>query len=362
MSLFGMAGMVIDPTTLPARQLAQQVRNRRPDLLELEEQCGHLGGGCRQAQAPVNLRQYETDSDSGTASDTDSGTDDDGDYDTDSSEEQDIQQATQVSDSDSDYESDDDAPEYITKATYDARVRDMYKGGPLPRTPDIPIGSQRPYSVDGDTTWFNTWQQTPEEDSRVFTGYYTDPNTGVKYRTYQDALPPPNRADGWVHDDDLKKTHPRLVALSGWVDPNRPDVAKKEREAGLPGIADGASFAGQQLLSTGDRNESRYRVARDIFMHRHGEQPGDRMPVMDKYPNGYVGYQQAYRPTPWMGVTYRGDDTRWVTPASAQTPSGKQLQTVQPTVLLNQNPSRQKPSRIAPLDLGVEWQSRTSCV
>lgn len=349
-----MAAMKIDPSSVAAQQAAVQQRETRPDLLEMQQYCSQLAAG----NYPPNYNpdphpgyQHATSNphaqpDSGSGSDYGEGSL--GDYtDSDSS-------------SDDDYYSDSDDPQFMSKEAYDQMQWDVYKDGPHPITPDIPIGSQRPHVIYGHGKYDPNWGEAPWEDERVFTGYWTDPNTGAMYKMYQDPLPSPNVADGGYTEDDLKKTHPKLIQLSGNIDPNRKDVPKKEHMPSLPGIADGPSFAGQQLLSTGDRNEARYRVARDIFMYRHGETPGDRAPEMDKYPNGYVGYQQMFRPIPQPGVTFRGGETRWVIGPDPQNPSGKQRQMVQGKVHLNQNPARQVPGRIAPISLRAERQSKTS--
>ena len=355
MSLFGMAAMKIDPSSVAAQQAAVQQRETRPDLLEMQQYCSQLAAG----NYPPNYNpdphpgyQHATSNphaqpDSGSGSDYGEGSL--GDY-----------TSSDSSSDDDEYYSDSDDPQFMSKEAYDQMQWDVYKDGPHPITPDIPIGSQRPHVIYGHGKYDPNWGEAPWEDERVFTGYWTDPNTGAMYKMYQDPLPSPNVADGGYTEDDLKKTHPKLIQLSGNIDPNRKDVPKKEHMPSLPGIADGPSFAGQQLLSTGDRNEARYRVARDIFMYRHGETPGDRAPEMDKYPNGYIGYQQMFRPIPQPGVTFRGGETRWVIGPDPQNPSGKQRQMVQGKVHLNQNPARQVPGRIAPISLRAERQSKTS--
>jgi hypothetical protein len=344
--MFGMAAMKIDPSSVAGQQAAQQQRETRPDLVEMQQYCSQLTAGNLPPNynPDVNMQGYQH-------ATTNPHIDSDPDSDLDTSSDDALFSDDDYASSSSDWESGSDSDvEYVSKDAWDRMNWEQYKDGALPMGPDMALGGTRkPLSLDGD----DLWQETDHEDGRVFTGYWTDPNTGVLFKMYQDPLPPPNVQEGGYSEESLKGTHPKLVFLSGNVDPNRKHVPKKEHEAAMPGIADGPSFAGEQLLNTGQRNEARYRVARDIFMYRHGETPGDRAPEMDQYPNGFVGYQMMFRPKPWMGVTYRGQESRWVTGPDPQTPSGKQLQTVQSKVLLNQNPARQKAGRIAPIALPV---------
>jgi hypothetical protein len=115
-------------------------------------------------------------------------------------------------------------------------------------------------------------------------------------------MPPPN-TDKEIPRERFEHTNPRLTLMQGGIDPNRRRPNKKEVVQNLPRKDAGANVWGDQLYADRRRQEILTRVARDTWMNRNGDYSVE--PFDDRKPVGYVGFQPAYRPLPYLPATQR---------------------------------------------------------
>ncbi len=168
-------------------------------------------------------------------------------------------------------------------------------------------------------------------ERRNATGVIVNSHTGKLMETYEDDLPPPN-VDREIAQESLQKTNPFLIWRQGGKDPNREPPNKKEICENLPRGDDGPNVWGDQLYADRRRAELQQRVMRDVWSHRDGDHSVQS--VDDRRPVGYVGFQPAYRPIPYLPATQKASlDNKGYLPIPAdQVPSGSSRDVIFPRI------------------------------
>jgi len=174
-----------------------------------------------------------------------------------------------------------------------------------------PMGSAPQYGRFGDAL-FNNNNTTQLFDRKHLTGVFVNTNEGKIYETYEDDLPPPN-TDKSLDPEQLQRSNPKLLALQGGIDFNRPPPQKREVQLNMPGANGGSNPWGDALYAEGRRNREREIAATSVWGNRNGNFSVE--PIMDGRPNGYVGFQNMMRVAPYVPPTQRGrTDSAWESP------------------------------------------------
>jgi hypothetical protein len=167
------------------------------------------------------------------------------------------------------------------------------------------VGKAPLYSVFDDGI-FNTQSPTHLNERKKMTGVLVNTNTGQMFETYEDDTPPPNTNQS-MQPEQLKQVNPKLVALQGGIDFNRPPRSKTEIPLNMPGVDAGANVWGDQLYAGRRRQRELEIAAADVWGNRGGNYSVE--PIMDGRPTGYVGYQNMVRIAPYATPTQRGRDS-----------------------------------------------------
>ena len=205
--------------------------------------------------------------------------------------------------SDSDYSSSDDELEGEPLDEITQKYIDDYNG---PEPLGVNMRSNGPYYTPVENQ-DDVWNQSlPQESFKVLTGYFEDPRTGVKFRTFENRLDGPDVTEPRYVDWNLGANNEKYRWLNGY-DPNITCNPPKEHVKEIPSASDGPSYAMRALLRRGCREYENIHAAREIFKTRNDELPQPM--IDDTYSNGYVGFWQAFRPMPNIPNTFRGDET-----------------------------------------------------
>jgi len=167
------------------------------------------------------------------------------------------------------------------------------------------VGKAPLYSVFDDAV-FNTQSPTHLHERRKMTGVLVNTNTGQLFQTFEEDMPPPN-TDASMQPEQLRQVNPRLVALQGGIDFNRPPRSKVEIPLNLPGVDAGPNIWGDQLYAGRRRQRELEIAAADVWGNRGGNYSVE--PIMDGRPTGYVGFQNMVRIAPYATPTQRGRDS-----------------------------------------------------
>lgn len=163
---------------------------------------------------------------------------------------------------------------------------------------------------------YNTQSRTHLYKRKRMTGVLVNTNTGEMLETYEDEMPPPN-TDKSMHPDQLRSTNPRLVAMQGGIDFNRPPRQKTEIQQNLPGADGGRNVWGDQLYEERRRKRLQEIAAADLWGNQGGNYSIE--PIYDGRPTGFVGHQNMVRFNPYAPPTQRGrDDIAWRAPMDAE--------------------------------------------
>jgi len=144
--------------------------------------------------------------------------------------------------------------------------------------------------------------QVLDSELRQSTGFIVNSHTGRMYETFEEDIPGPT-TDQSIPRENFEHTNPFLIWKQGGIDPNRAAPNKKEVCQGLPRKDDGPNVWGDQLYADRRRSEIQTRVNREVWQNRNGEFSVEA--VDDRRPVGYVGFQPAYRPLPYLVATQR---------------------------------------------------------
>lgn len=150
---------------------------------------------------------------------------------------------------------------------------------------------------------FNTQSATHLHERKMMTGVFVNTNTGKMYKTYEEDIPPPN-TNASMEPSQLQRVNPKLVALQGGIDYNRPPRQKTEVQQNLPGVDHGPNMWGDQLYAGRRREREREIAAADVWGNKGGMYSTE--PIMDGRPTGYVGFQNMVRINPYAQPTQRG--------------------------------------------------------
>lgn len=200
------------------------------------------------------------------------------------------------------------------------------------------VNFNRPYGVKepteiysaayGDPIWRGSHDQIPlgskyteeqyyqpilDSDRKISTGVMMNAYTGKLYETFEDDLPPPD-TNKEIPKEQLQQTNPRLIQMFGGLDPNRPLPTKRDVPEYIPGKDAGPNRWGDNLYSDRRRAELQERAQRTVFLNRDGDYPV--APLRDEVPAGYVGFQRAYQPVPYLPATNRNSTAaaNWLGP------------------------------------------------
>lgn len=166
-------------------------------------------------------------------------------------------------------------------------------------------------------------------DRRLASGVMMNAWTGKLYELFEEDLPPPN-TDKSIPRERFTMTNPRLIQMSGGIDPNLKLPTKKEIAQQIPGSDYGTNPWGDALYADRRRQELQQRTMRDVFNNRNGD--FSIQSVDDRKPVGYMGYVPMYRPVPYLPPTQRTsmDNAGWMGIPAAQVPFGPDLDEVMP--------------------------------
>lgn len=215
------------------------------------------------------------------------------------------------------------------------------------------LGNAPLYSAFDDAA-FNTQSATHLYDRKMMTGVFVNTNTGQMYETYEDDLPPPN-TDASMEPSQLQRVNPRLVALQGGIDYNRPPRQKTEVQLNMPGVDHGPNVWGDQLYADRLRQRELEMVQADMWRNQGGNFSTE--PIMDGRPTGYVGFQNMIRFNPYATPTQRGrDDTAWQAPLQSSTEwQGDKVVPVTTITKPDLTPCQRSPAPSAPNGVDAEW-------
>lgn len=157
-----------------------------------------------------------------------------------------------------------------------------------------------------DDAVFNTQSPTHLHERRKMTGVLVNTNTGQLSSTWEDDFNPPN-TDRSLLPEQLGQVNPKLVALQGGIDYNRPPRSKTEIPLNMPGVDAGPNPWGDQLYAGRRRQREMEIASADIWRNRGGNYSVE--PIMDARPTGYVGFQNMVRIAPYNTPTQRGRDS-----------------------------------------------------
>lgn len=193
-----------------------------------------------------------------------------------------------------------------------------------------------------------------DSERRKSTGVIVNSYTGKMFETFEEDVPPPN-VDKEIAKESLEKTNPFLIWRQGGRDPNRVAPNKKEVCQDLPRKDDGPNVWGDQLYADRRRSELQTRVMRDIWSHRDGDHSVES--VDDRRSVGYVGYQPAYRPLPYLPATQKSTlDHKGYTPIPMdQVPEGSARDKIFPRVFIRNPDLTQCPRTPAADPNNADW-------
>lgn len=164
------------------------------------------------------------------------------------------------------------------------------------------VGKAPLYSTFDDSL-YNTQSPTHLHERKMMTGIFVNTNTGKMYKTYEEDIPPPN-TNASMEPSQLQRVNPKLVALQGGIDFNRPPRQKTEIQQNMPGVEHGPNMWGDQLFA-GRRREREMEIASaDVWGNKGGMYSTE--PIQDGRPTGYVGFQNMVRINPYAQPTQRG--------------------------------------------------------
>lgn len=155
-----------------------------------------------------------------------------------------------------------------------------------------------------------------DSEQRLSTGVMINTYTGQMYEMFENDVPPPDLDVSRDHtEEQLTHTNPFLIWKQGNRDPNRDEPNKTEVLAYQPNADGGCNVWGDQLYADRIRSELQIRAARDVWQNRNGDVPIEA--VIDRHPNGYLGFVPAARYFPYVPATKRQFiDNKSYTPAA----------------------------------------------
>lgn len=152
------------------------------------------------------------------------------------------------------------------------------------------------------------------EKPKLSTGVMVNSFTGEVLETFEDAMPPPNTNKA-IQDYQFENTNPKLVWMSGGIDPNAKLPSKIEVAQDIPGPDGGPNIWGDQLYEGRRRGMLQEITNRDIWMNRNGDYATEYS-MNGEAPAGYVGLQPMYRAIPYLPPTQILDKKDWKGPAA----------------------------------------------
>lgn len=170
-----------------------------------------------------------------------------------------------------------------------------------------------PLYSDFNDALYNTQSATHTHERKMMTGVFVNTNTGKMYKTYEEDIPPPN-TNASMAPDQLQRVNPKLVALQGGIDYNRPPRQKAEVAQAVPGVDHGPNMWGDALFADRRRQREMEIAAADVWGNKGGMYSVE--PIQDGRPTGFVGFQNMVRINPYAQPTQRGrTDVKYAGPA-----------------------------------------------
>lgn len=165
-------------------------------------------------------------------------------------------------------------------------------------------------------TYDENLYKTPYDrtENMVSNGIMTNAYTGETYETFIQAMPPPN-TDRSIPTNLLQKTNPKLIALQGGIDPNRPLRSKKEVCQDMPRADGGPNVWGDQLY-TGRRRQRQMESINADLWHNRGGVYASELGFTKEQPAGFVGKVNMNRFLPHMPPTQVLDLKDWKPPVA----------------------------------------------
>lgn len=216
-----------------------------------------------------------------------------------------------------------------------------------------PVGRAPLYSEFNDDL-YNTQSATHLHERKMMTGIMVNTNTGKMYKTYEEDIPPPN-TNASMEPSQLARVNPKLVALQGGIDFNRPPRQKTEIQQNLPGVDHGPNMWGDQLYAARRREREMEIAAADVWGNKGGMYSTE--PIRDGRPTGYVGFQNMVRINPYAQPTQRGrTDVQYAGPVTE--PGGYQGEKVMAHTTIRKpdlTPCARAPMPSAVNGVDAEW-------
>lgn len=141
------------------------------------------------------------------------------------------------------------------------------------------------------STQFDTslWSTPIEEmtQNKVSVGVMHNPYSNQSFEVFENLPPPPNTNRGAIDPESLKRISPKLLWMSGGVNPHLP--ARHKQEVYNDVFANGgANPWGSQAYTTAIQNEMKERAERTLWHNRNESMPCEQGPTREA-PAGYFG-------------------------------------------------------------------------